>query len=232
MKQRFTRKNARNAESHGRWVSGIGRLPIRASSRTASVALAAPIRVNLRQILTLPTPQGGGCSVLPRSYRRESPKGLPGPLNVACCVLVSIEYETTGRADMSTHRQALGHVLSTSTTVLRGIGRWYRYHSTPSVCCFGFEDGTELRPACIADALGEVVVPDHIFDLQFFEVDGVVVPEQLQRRLVVEIEPLTQDVMMSSLEMTHRLASALAPLLTTRDDALRLLQLLLTSTMQ
>src|SRR5215469_6138307 len=40
-------------------------------------------------------------------------------------------------------------------------------------------------PRRITDALGQVVVPDQIADLQLFERDGVVVPEQRQRRRVI-----------------------------------------------
>ena len=86
--------------------------------------------------------------------------------------------------------KTLGHTLPTAATVLAGVGRWHGDDSTPSVCCLGFEDGTELRPARIADALGEVAIPHHVGDLQIFEIDGVVVAEQLQRRLVVEVGAL------------------------------------------
>jgi hypothetical protein len=41
-------------------------------------------------ILTLPRLKHGGFSVRPRKLPRESPKGLPGPLNVACRVLVAV----------------------------------------------------------------------------------------------------------------------------------------------
>ncbi len=71
-----------------------------------------------------------------------------------------------------------------------GIGGWHGDDPTPGACCLGFEDGTELRPARIADALGEVAVPYQVGDPQVFQIDGVVVPQQRQRGLVVEVGAL------------------------------------------
>src|SRR5260221_2847785 len=49
---------------------------------------------------TPPGLQPHGFSVHPRRYPRESPQGLPGPLNVPGRVFVSIEDEAAGRADV------------------------------------------------------------------------------------------------------------------------------------
>ena len=70
--------------------------------------------------------------------------------------------------------RGFSHPRPAVATVLRGIGRWHGDDSTASVCCFAFEDGAELRPAGITDALGQVGVPYHVGDLQIFEIDGVV----------------------------------------------------------
>src|SRR6185369_8693875 len=53
-----------------------------------------------------------------------SAKGLPGPLNIPCRVFVAVHDQPTGRADVGTHAQALGHTFPTTATVLAGIGRW------------------------------------------------------------------------------------------------------------
>ena len=90
------------------------------------------------------TPHGlktGGFSVQCRSLRRDSPKGPPSPLNVSRRVLVSVENQAAGGADMGAPAQALGHACPTATTILAGVGRWHGYDSTASICCFAFEDG-------------------------------------------------------------------------------------------
>src|SRR5262249_25640758 len=58
--------------------------------------------------LALPRLKHGGCSVHPRGHCHESPKGLPGPLNVSCGVFISVEHEATGWANMGTHAESLG----------------------------------------------------------------------------------------------------------------------------
>jgi hypothetical protein len=64
----------------------------------------------------------------------------------------------------------------------------------PSVCCFESKDGEERTPASIGDALGEVVIPEHVGRLQRFVIDGVVLLHQRERRLVVEVLPLALDL--------------------------------------
>jgi hypothetical protein len=64
---------------------------------------------------------------------------------------------------------------------------------TPGACCLGFKDGTERCPARITDALGQVMIAYHVGNPQIFQVDGVVLPEQGERRLVVKVRPLALD---------------------------------------
>src|SRR5690242_12168025 len=170
------------------------------------------------------TPRGlkpDGFSVHCRSLRHDSPKGLPGPLDIARRVLVSIEHETAGRADMGAYRETLRHTFPATATVLAGVVSRNRDRPTPSVCCFGFEDGTELRPTRIMDALSQVMIPYHIGDLQIFEIDGVVLAQQMQRGLVVEVEALALDVLMRLAQQRFGLAASLTPLLPFGDAALR-----------
>src|SRR5258708_11236478 len=115
-------------------------------------------------------------------------------------------------------------MLPTAATVLAGIGRWHGYDSTPSVCCFGFEDGTELRPTGIRDALGQAVVPYHVGDPQVFEIDRVVLLDQLQGFLVVEVLSLPLHLQVRFRQERDRLAAAMAPFLAPRHAPLRRLE--------
>ena len=97
----------------------------------------------------------------------------------------------------------------------------------PSVSCFGFEDGPEVRPACVAAGLGEVAIPHQVGDLHIFEGEGVVVAKEVQRRLVVEVRALALHRLVRLGEQSNGLAAAMTPLLASGDAPLRLRALLL-----
>ncbi len=97
----------------------------------------------------------------------------------------------------------------------------------PSVSCFGFEDGPEVRPACVAAGLGEVAIPHHAGDLHLFAGEGVVVAKEVQRRLVVEVRALALHRLVRLGEQSNGLAAAMTPLLASGDAPLRLRALLL-----
>jgi amphi-Trp domain-containing protein len=126
---------------------------------------------------------------------------------------------------MGPHRQTFLDPHPTAATVLGGIGGWHGDDATASVCCFAFEDGPELCPAGITDALGQVVVLDHVGHLQVFKIDDLVVAHQLERRFMLEVAPLPVDLLVLLGQELHGLAAAFAPLLATGDTALRLFQL-------
>ena len=67
-----------------------------------------------------------------------------------------------------------------------------------AACCrFARQDAQERTPARIADALGQVIVLDHVGRLQVFVIDRVVLPEQLQGEFVMEILPLSSAILVS-----------------------------------
>ncbi len=88
---------------------------------------------------------------------------------------------------MGPYRQTFRHALPTAATLLAGVVRRHRDHSPASPCCLACEDGAELAPTGIADALGEMGIAHHVADLQIFQIDGVIVTEQLQRGLVLKV---------------------------------------------
>ncbi len=140
---------------------------------------------------------------------------------------IAVQHQPAGRANVRAHAQALGHARPAATTVLTGVGGWHGDNPTPGACCLGFEDGPEPRPAGIADALGEAAVPQQVGDLQVFQIDRVVGAQQRQRRLVVEVGPLSPDRLVRASEARDGLAPSVAAPLAARDAALRLCQLLL-----
>ncbi len=191
----------------------------------------------------LPMPKGEGFSVRPRRQPRESPKGLPGPSHGPGRVLVAIQDQPAVRADRGAYTQAFGYAHPTPATVLTGVLSRNRNPPMPqspdapiprcpnppmpSVSCFGFEDGPEVRPACVAAGLGEMAIPHHAGDLHLFAGEGVVVAKEVQRRLVVEVRALALHRLVRLGEQSNGLAAAMTPLLASGDAPLRLRALLL-----
>lgn len=81
---------------------------------------------------------------------------------LAAFFLVAVYDQSAGRTDVGAHAQGFGRTLPAARTILTGIGRRHGYDSSPSVGCFGFEDGAELCPAGITDALGQMVIADQV----------------------------------------------------------------------
>jgi hypothetical protein len=109
--------------------------------------------------------------------------------------------------------QAFGDHNATARTSLAGVSRRHGDCPLPGACCLESEDAQERRPAGIGDALGEMMVPDHVGRLQVFMVDHVVLLNEGQRRLMVEIRSLTAHFLMRLGKQRYRFPTAVAPLL-------------------
>jgi hypothetical protein len=131
---------------------------------------------------------------------------------------------------MGANGETLLDPLSTATTVLAGIVGGNGDHSAASVCCFAAQDGAELCPAGIRDALGQVRVADHIRHPQIFERDHVVRSQQGECGLVMEIGALPLHRLMLPGEQLYCFTAAFAALLSTGDAALGFLELSLRPT--
>src|SRR5215469_10304059 len=141
--------------------------------------------------LTLSPPKSGRFfSVQHGNHCCCSLKGLPNPLNVSSSILIPVQDEPAGDADMGTHGETLLHPFAAATAILRGISGWYRDHPTASVRCFAAQDGPELPPARITDALGEARILDQIGHLQIFQIDHIIGLHQPECRLMMKVPPL------------------------------------------
>jgi hypothetical protein len=74
------------------------------------------------------------------------------------------------------------------------------------------------------DALGEMVILEHVGRLQVFVINCVVLTNQLERCLVMEVLPLALHFLMRLGEQCHRLAPTCAAFLAARNTPLRGLQ--------
>src|SRR6476661_7612401 len=61
---------------------------------------------------------------------------------------------------------------------LAGERRRHGDYPLPGTCCLESEDGEKRAPPRIADALGEMVILDHIGHLQVFMIDHVVLSNE------------------------------------------------------
>jgi hypothetical protein len=78
-----------------------------------------------------------------------------------------------------------------------------------------------LRPSRILDALGEVVILDHVADLQVFVTDHISGAHKRERRLVMKVLSLAAHPLMRFRQRRHGLAMASAALLTAAHTPLR-----------
>src|SRR5258707_6670618 len=120
---------------------------------------------------------------------------------------------------MGTYAEGFEHALPTAATLLAGVLRRNCHHSLPGACCLESEDGAELIPRSIADALGEVGVSQQIADLQVFEIDHLVLAEQCECGLMLKGAPLALHLLVFPLQERHRLLPAVAALLPAGDPA-------------
>src|SRR5258706_16218079 len=128
----------------------------------AGAAIPNPLGRPEKLVTCSPSLKGRGFSVQRPSHRRDSPKGLPGPLDISGRILVAVQHQPTGGTDMGAHRERLIDPLPTecsiradSGAILGGERRRYRFHSLASVCCFAGEDTTEGIPSGVLNAFVE-----------------------------------------------------------------------------
>ena len=101
------------------------------------------------------TPHGlqpDGFSVQRPRHRRDSPKALSAPVDVAGRVLLSIEDESTVGADGRAYGERLREALATAAPVLRRAGWMDRFHSLAGPGCRAREDRQEVAPSGVVQA--------------------------------------------------------------------------------
>jgi hypothetical protein len=112
--------------------------------------------------------------------------------------MITVQARATLRACMPPNGQALLHELPTvrPRTPLAGERGIDCNHSLPGSYRLESKDGQEHAPPRIRDALGEMVVLDHVSDPQIFMIDHIVGLDKRGGLLVVEIAPLAGDVLL------------------------------------
>src|SRR5262245_63781334 len=86
--------------------------------------------------------------------------------------------------------------MSTARAILTGVRRIHSDLSPTGPCCLVGEEGCELRPRRISDALGETMVVHHAVDQQIFHRDQVKRVHEAPAVLVREVAPSPCDTLM------------------------------------
>jgi hypothetical protein len=76
-------------------------------------------------------------------------------LDISGRVLISIENESAGGADVRAYGEALVDALATAATVLGGECWGYRFRSLTGACCLVHENAEEAPPSGVLNALVE-----------------------------------------------------------------------------
>ena len=157
----------------------------------------------------------GGDSRFARFPIGNHPRKARPAFDVHCRVVISMRLESTFLTPVFSHRQCFAHSLTTSRAILRRVGRIHLDHYTASFFRFARQDQYEFIPSRVTDALGEMMILHHPFDIQIFHGDRVELAYDLERRLVMKIGALASDLLMLPGQKLNRLASTIAPLVRT-----------------
>jgi len=111
---------------------------------------------------------------------------------------------------MFPRRKSLAHPMAALGAILRRVGRIHSDHFTASVCSFARKDRTELTPAGVTDALGEMMVFHHPAHVQIFNGNRVKFLHDVQCRLMVKVRALPLNFLMLARQKFYRLTSAVA----------------------
>src|SRR5450432_1080310 len=93
--------------------------------------------------------------------------------NVACRILISIQNESTGWANVGSHTQTFLDTRSTRRAVLARILWSNRKNGNPMDCSIIGEPGREDAPSCILDRFGKFAVAHHGANSQSFKSNQV-----------------------------------------------------------
>src|SRR5262245_25722784 len=126
-----------------------------------------------------------------------------------------MRLEPTFVTPVLSHREGFAHSMTTFRAILRRVGRIHLDHYTTSIFRFARKDQYEFIPSRVTDALGEMMILHHPFDVQIFDGHRVEFAHDFERRLLMKIGALASDLLMLPGQKLNRLASALASLVRT-----------------
>ncbi len=140
--------------------------------------------------------------------------------------MVTMKMQTTFRATMFPLCQCLAMACATAATFLRCIRRGYFPDSFRSFLRFRFECLDEKPPSYIADTFSQMMVFHHPFDIEFFNGDFVILPQQVKACFVGKVMALPLHFKMLLCQQLQSFTAVCATFLLTANRALRRFQTL------
>src|SRR5262245_5660777 len=101
--------------------------------------------------------------------------------------MIAMRYKSTIHAYVLSRGERLAHPMAALRAILRRVGRIHLDYLTASFFRFARQDRDELTPSRVADALGEMMIPDHHSHVQIFNGDCVKLLDEIERLLVMEV---------------------------------------------
>jgi hypothetical protein len=148
---------------------------------------------------------------------------MPWPSNLQDIlggVDISILNVATDWTAMRTHRQRLLENLATPKAGLRGVVGIHSDNLMTSSYSLVFKDSEKCAPGGVHNALGEMMVLDHPFNVEVLNGDMLIGLSVALRDLVVEITPLPRDLEMGLCRTPARFPASVRALLATGECAL------------
>ena len=127
---------------------------------------------------------------------------------------------------MDTNCKRFDNLFTTARANLRRAMRRNAEQMQTSIFSFACKGADKGAPCCIRDAFGEMVVFNHVCDLQIFDNDGIIFRVQSVRCFAVKVFALIRYMLMLFGEFVYKLPSSMACFLASRYDALFSLQFL------
>ena len=142
------------------------------------------------------------------------PEGTARPFvfDIDRSVMVTMSDKSTSNATMLSHCQRLAHSVAALTAILRRVRRIHFDHLATGAFSLVRQDRKELTPSGVTDALGEMMILHHPFDIQIFDGSYVKLAHDVECRLMVKIRALAGNLPMFLCEKLNRLAPAIASL--------------------
>jgi hypothetical protein len=139
--------------------------------------------------------------------------------------MVTMRNKSTIDTPMFSRGERLAHSATALRAILRRVGRIHFDYLATGAFSLVRQDRSELTPSGVTNALGEMMIFHHPFNIQIFDGDRVKLAHDIERRLVLEIRALAPNLLMFLLKQIDRFSPSLRSLQVARDFALSSLQL-------
>jgi hypothetical protein len=102
--------------------------------------------------------------------------------------MVTMRNKSTIDTPMFSRGERLAHSATALRAILRRVGRIHFDYLATGAFSLVRQDRSELTPSGVTNALGEMMIFHHPFNIQIFDGDRVKLAHDIERRLVLEAD--------------------------------------------